>query len=141
RNFAIASVVKIVEPSRDRAELDFYISESRGGIPLVEYKYTKQLAWKRDRIKKDLAKIARLDNIKVNDTIGMENPFRYRNHTQIPVGYKNGETDIGFYKINSKSIVDMEGSILQPELGDKMVKIIRDWMKKHNIKPYNRRSR
>src|SRR5699024_2324390 len=35
----------------------------------------------------------------------------------------------------------MEVSILQPELGDKIVKIIRDWMKKHNIKPYNRGSR
>lgn len=141
KNFATGSVIKIIEASKDRVKLDFHISESRGGIPLVEYKYIKQLEWKRDKVKKDLAKIAGLKDVQVNDSIGMAEPFRYRNHTQIPVGYEDGDLVIGFYQINSRHIVDMEGSILQSELGDKIISIIRSWMRKYKITAYNRRTK
>ena len=141
KNFAIASLIKIIKPSKDRVNLDFNISESRGGIPLIEYRYTKQLEWKKNKVKEDLAKIAGLLNIKINDTIGMDDPFRYRNHTQIPVGENNGDIVLGFYEINSNNIVDMKGSILQAKLGDQIMDIIRSWMEEHKIKPYNRKSR
>ena len=141
KNFAIASLIKIIKPSKDRVNLDFNISESRGGIPLIEYRYTKQLEWKKNKVKEDLAKIAGLLNIKINDTIGMDDPFRYRNHTQIPVGENNGDIVLGFYEINSNNIVDMKGSILQAKLGDQIMDIIRNWMEEHKIKSYNRKSR
>lgn len=141
KNFAIGSVVNITEPSKDRVVLDFDIAEARGGIPLVEYKYSKQLEWKRNKVKMDLAKIAGLLDVEVKDTIGMDNPFRYRNHVQIPVGEKDGKIVIGFYETNSNDIVDMEGSILQPEIGDRILKIIRTWMNQYNIRPYDKKTK
>ncbi|MCQ4922300.1 23S rRNA (uracil(1939)-C(5))-methyltransferase RlmD [Tissierella carlieri] len=141
KSFAIGSVVNITEPSKDRVVLDFDIKEARGGIPLVEYKYSKQLEWKRNKVKMDLAKIAGLVNVEVKETIGMDNPFRYRNHVQIPVGEKDGKTVIGFYETNSNDIVDMEGSILQPEIGDRILKILRTWMEKYKIKAYDKKTK
>lgn len=141
KNFAIGSVVNITKPSKDRVVLDFDIAEARGGIPLVEYKYSKQLEWKRNKVKMDLAKIAGLLDVEVKDTIGMDNPFRYRNHVQIPVGEKDGKIVIGFYETNSNDIVDMEGSILQPEIGDRILKIIRTWMNQYNIRPYDKKTK
>ena len=141
RNFAIGSVVDILEPSIDRVKLDFEVREARGGIPLIEYKYSKQLEWKKEKVKKDLFKIAGLTDVVVKDTIGMENPFRYRNHVQIPVGERNGKTLIGFYELNTNDIVDMDSSILQPEIGDKIIKIIRTWMDKYKIKAYDRKNK
>src|SRR5690606_18071117 len=67
-------------------------------------------------------------------------PYRYRNHTQIPVGSKNGEAILGFYQKGSHDIVDMEGSILQPEVADKILNVIREWINKFKIKPYDRRT-
>lgn len=141
KNFAIGSIVNIIEPSKDRIALDFNITEARGGIPFVEYKYSKQLEWKKNKVKMDFTKIAGLLDIEVKDTIGMTNPFRYRNHVQIPVGEKDRKTVIGFYGINSNDIVDMEESILQPEIGDGIIKIIRTWMDKFNIKAYDKKTK
>lgn len=141
KNFAIGSVINITEPSKDRIRLDFNITEAKGGIPFIEYKYSKQLEWKKNKVKMDLEKIGGLTDIEVKDTIGMAHPFRYRNHIQIPVGEENGNTVIGFYEANSNDIVDMEGSILQPEIGDRIVKIIRTWMDKYNIKAYDKRNK
>ncbi len=141
KSFAIGSIVNIIEPSNDRIALDFNITEAKGAIPFVEYKYFKQLEWKKDKVKKDLFKIGGLTDITVKDTIGMDKPFGYRNHVQIPVGERNSKRVIGFYELNSNDIVDMESSILQPEIGNRILKIVRDWMSKYSIKAYDRKTK
>ncbi|HLS52497.1 MAG TPA: 23S rRNA (uracil(1939)-C(5))-methyltransferase RlmD [Tissierellaceae bacterium] len=138
RNYATGRVVRIIKPSKDRCQVDFQVDESKGAIPLIEYDYLKQLDWKQEKVRKDLERIAGLDNVQVEKTIGMDTPFRYRNHTQIPVGKQKGRLEIGFYEINSRNIVDMEGSIIQPKIGDEILQLIREWMKKFNISPYDR---
>lgn len=141
KNYAIGQVIEIIEKSKDRIELDFILNESRGGIPLIEYRYEKQLQWKKEKVVKDLEKIAGINDVKVNDTIGMDNPYGYRNHVQIPVGEKKGKTVIGFYEVNSNEIIDMEESILMSEEGNRILKILRSWIEKYDIKPYNRRTK
>ena len=141
KNYAIGSVVDIIEPSIDRVELDFELRESKGGIPLIEYSYEKQLEWKRDKVKSDFERIAGIVDIDIKNTIGMDNPYRYRNHVQIPVGEKNGRAVTGFYEINSSEIVDMDSSILGRRSGRAGLKIIRIWIDKYNIKSYDRRSK
>ena len=138
KNFAIGSVIKLIKPSKDRVGNNF--SSGSGEIPLIEYKYEKQLEWKKTKVKMDLVKFAELSNVTINDTIGMDDPYRYRNHTQIPVGSRNGKVILGFYVKGSHNIVDMEGSILQPEIADLILSIIREWINKYEIKPYDRRA-
>lgn len=138
KNFAIGKVTKIIEPSEDRIKLDFPIKESMGGIPLIEYRYSKQLDWKRNKVETDLEKIAKITDVKINETIGMEYPFRYRNHVQIPVGNEEGKTVTGFYQLNTNYIVDMEESILQAEIGNKILSIIKTWIEEYNIPSYDK---
>ncbi|HZJ76428.1 MAG TPA: TRAM domain-containing protein, partial [Oscillospiraceae bacterium] len=38
KNFAMASIIKIIKPSKDRVNFDLNTNESRGGIPLIEYR-------------------------------------------------------------------------------------------------------
>ena len=141
KSFAIGTVTNIIEASVDRVEFDYAIEESMGGIPLLEYRYSKQLEWKRNKVKRDLEMIGKLKGITVNETIGMEDPFRYRNHVQIPVGNKDGRTVVGFYELNSRDIVDMEGSILLPEVGNRILSIIRNWIQQYNIKSYDKKTK
>lgn len=141
RNYAIASLVEIIKESRDRINKFQDLRESKGGIPLINYRYSKQLEWKTSKVREDLERIARLDKVKVNKIIGMDNPFRYRNHTQIPVGESRGKSLIGFYQTGSNYIIDMEGSILHKEIGDRIINIIRRWMEEYKIRAYNRRRR
>lgn len=141
KNYAIGSLMEIIKPSRDRVPLDFELRESGGAIPLIEYSYQKQLQWKKDKIKNDLGKIAGLINVPINDTLGMDTPYRYRNHVQIPVGKIKGKTAVGFYEANSSEIVDMEGTILLPEIGNRVLELIRVWIDKFGIEPYNKRTK
>ena len=57
KSFATGRVINIIEPSKDRSTLNFPIEESLGGIPLVEYDYSKQLEWKTSKVKRDLQRI------------------------------------------------------------------------------------
>lgn len=141
KNFGLGTVTNILEHSEDRVKHDFEIEESTGAIPLIEYKYSKQLEWKKDKIKRDLEKIGNIDQVKINDTLGMDEPFRYRNHVQIPVQTKDGKALIGFYELSSRDIVDMKKSVIQPEIGDKIINIIRDWIEEYNIPSYNKNTK
>ncbi len=67
----------------------------------------------------------------------MEEPWRYRNKVQLPIGLINGEVKIGFFAPRSHDIIDMESCLIQDEIGDKVVKLTREWIEKFNIRPYN----
>ena len=138
KNFGIGSITKLIEPSFDRTNEN--IKSYSGEVPLINYRYNKQLEWKNHKVKMDLLKFAGVSQVEVEDTIGMENPYRYRNHIQIPIGNKNGKAVLGFFEKGSHDIVDMDGTILQPEIGDEILKTIRKWTDKYNIKPYDRAS-
>lgn len=138
KHFGFGSIIKIIEPSPDRVNEN--ISSVSGEIPLINYDYKKQLEWKQHKVKMDLLKFAGLSDIEVEDTIGMNQPYRYRNHMQIPVGNRSNKAVLGFFQKGSHDIVDMDGSILQPEIGDKILEIIRKWIDKYQIKPYDRRT-
>ncbi|NLN14318.1 MAG: 23S rRNA (uracil(1939)-C(5))-methyltransferase RlmD [Tissierellia bacterium] len=141
KNYGNGTVTEIIQPSKDRVDLDFELTESKGGIPLIQYAYEKQLEWKKEKVRKDLEKIAGIRQVEIKDTLGMDFPYKYRNHVQIPVGEKDGKIVIGFYKANSNEIIDMEKTILIPDIGNRVIQIIRQWMEDFNIRPYNRRSR
>lgn len=137
KNFAIGKLLKLVEPSPDRVEYAFDVSSLGGGVPLINLKYDNQLVWKTGKVRKDLMKIAGID-IEVNQVIGMGYPFRYRNHTQVPVGIKGGRIVTGYYKKGSNEIIPMVEDYLQPELGDQILSVVRDWMEELEIQPYDR---
>ncbi len=141
KNFAIGTVTEIVEPSKDRIDLDHNIDESLGGIPLINYKYEKQLEWKREKVRKDLEKFAEIEDIEVNEVIAMEDPYRYRNHVQIAVGNRQGKTILGFYQAGSNHIVPMRETILQSEIGNKVLALVKQWIDRYDIKAYDRKKK
>lgn len=57
-----------------------------GGCSLQHMIYEKTLLFKRQVVIDNLTRIGGLENITVKDTIGMENPYNYRNKAQYPVG-------------------------------------------------------
>ena len=80
------------------------ISMSMYGM-LIYLCYKKQLELKTNEVKQVISRIGKLDNVKIHDTIGMENPCRYRNKAQFPIQNINGEASIGFYKKKSHDVI------------------------------------
>ena len=69
----------------------------RSGIAdLGHLAYTEQLKFKTKQVKDSLYKIAGITDIEVAETLGMENPVKYRNKAQVPVRRVNGVLETGF---------------------------------------------
>ncbi|AKN32852.1 RNA methyltransferase [Clostridium carboxidivorans P7] len=139
KNFAFAKLVDVIEASEHRTEPVCSIYKRCGGCQLQHYSYQAQLDFKKQRVKDCIERIGKLKISEVNlhDTIGMNDPYRYRNKVQLPVGEKNGEVNIGFYAQRTHEIINMDTCNIQHEAADKVLKLIKSWMKKYNIKSYN----
>ncbi|MDK0863968.1 23S rRNA (uracil(1939)-C(5))-methyltransferase RlmD [Clostridium perfringens] len=137
KNFAYGKLMEVLEPSEERVNPTCAIYKRCGGCKLQHASYKAQLDFKWDRVKDCVSKIGKLDPTIVKYPLGMENPWRYRNKVQLPIGLINGEVKIGFFAPRSHDIIDMESCLIQDEIGDKVVKLTREWIEKFNIRPYN----
>lgn len=137
KNFAYGKLLEVIEPSLERCEAKCSIHKRCGGCKLQHSTYKKQLNFKFERVKDCITKIGKLDESIVQFPLGMDEPWRYRNKVQLPIGMVNGELKIGFFAPRSHEIIDMETCLIQDEIADKVVGITRSWIKKNNIKPYN----
>ncbi|MBO3376678.1 23S rRNA (uracil(1939)-C(5))-methyltransferase RlmD [Clostridium perfringens] len=137
KNFAYGKLMEVLEASEERVNPSCAIYKRCGGCKLQHASYKAQLDFKWDRVKDCVSKIGKLDPSIVKYPLGMENPWRYRNKVQLPIGLINGEVKIGFFAPRSHDIIDMESCLIQDEIGDKVVKLTREWIEKFNIRPYN----
>ncbi|WP_077624289.1 23S rRNA (uracil(1939)-C(5))-methyltransferase RlmD [Sediminibacillus massiliensis] len=126
KNFGFGKLLNVSEVSPDRVEppCDVYIQ--CGGCQLQHMSYDLQLKMKQNQVKNALRKIAHLENVPVHPTIGMNDPWRYRNKVQIPVGERDGELITGFYQKRSHHIIEgMDTCVIQDEVNDRMVEAVR----------------
>ena len=137
KSFAYGKLLEVIEPSLERCEAKCSIHKRCGGCKLQYSTYKEQLNFKFERVKDCITKIGKLDESIVQFPLGMDEPWRYRNKVQSPIGMVNGELKIGFFAPRSHEIIDMETCLIQDEIADKVVGITRTWIKKNNIKPYN----
>lgn len=137
KNFAYGKLMEVLDASEERVNPPCAIYKRCGGCKLQHASYKAQLDFKWDRVKDCVSKIGKLDPSIVKYPLGMENPWRYRNKVQLPIGLINGEVKIGFFAPRSHDIIDMESCLIQDEIGDKVVKLTREWIEKFNIRPYN----
>jgi 23S rRNA (uracil1939-C5)-methyltransferase len=73
----------------------------------------------------------------VHPTIGMDNPWRYRNKSQVPIGAAEGGLIGGFYAQNSHRIIDMEGCLIQHEHNDDAVRAVKETAQLLGISAYD----
>ena len=89
---------------------------SCGGCSLMHLDYHAQLEYKRKKVQNLLHKFAHLD-FEVSDTLGMEDPYHFRNKIQVPLGLdKKGKIISGFYKEGTHQIVAQEECLIESEI-------------------------
>ncbi|WP_248928670.1 23S rRNA (uracil(1939)-C(5))-methyltransferase RlmD [Paenibacillus hamazuiensis] len=75
--------------------------------------------------------------IVVHPTLGMSDPWRYRNKAQVPIGLGEGGLVAGFYAQGSHRIIDMEACLIQHEQNDAVVTAVKRIARELGIRPYN----
>lgn len=139
KNYAYAHLEEITIPSKFRIEPKCSKAKACGGCQLQAIDYKKQLEFKRDKVFNNLVRIGGFDGEYIKsieeDTLGMEEPFRYRNKAQYPVGLdvKTGELVTGFYAGHTHSIISVDDCVLGPKEFGEIVKSIKEWMRENNI--------
>ncbi|UFJ62833.1 23S rRNA (uracil(1939)-C(5))-methyltransferase RlmD [Brevibacillus sedimenti] len=139
--YAIAKLVRVVERSPARVEPPCPVYEECGGCSLQHMDYQAQLASKRELVIESLRKYARLENPPVAETIGMDNPWGYRNKAQFQVGRQNGRLVAGLYQTGSHRLVDLEECRVQHEATNEIVRTARQIMEELGIPAYDERKR
>ena len=125
KKFGYGKLLEVKKSSEDRVEPPCNVYYKCGGCQLQHMSYDMQLIMKENQVKNVMRKIAHLD-VPVHPVIRMEDPWRYRNKVQIPVGEKDGELITGFYRTRSHDIIDnMETCLIQDEPNDRAVHAVR----------------
>lgn len=76
-------------------------------------------------------------NVVVHPTIGMDEPWRYRNKVQVPIGAVESGLIGGFYAQGSHRIIDMDECPIQHEHNDSVVRKVKEIARELGIRPYN----
>ena len=142
KNFAIGKLLEIKKESKDRVTPPCIYYNKCGGCQLQHMTYEAQLAMKKEQVVNLFYRKGSFKDTPINDVIGMESPWRYRNKSQIPVG-KNNSNDIimGFYRQRSHDIIDMESCLIQNEEHQKVMNYVKQWFKELNISIYDEQSK
>ncbi len=137
KSYAYGKLIEVIKSSNDRCIPKCDVYKRCGGCKLQHSTYKAQLDFKHERVKDCIDKIGKLNPKLVKYPLGMNEPWRYRNKVQLPIGLVNGEIKIGFFAERSHEIIDMQNCLIQDEIADKVVELTREWIVKNNIKPYN----
>lgn len=149
KQYGYAKLLEIVKASPDRVSAPCPIYDQCGGCQIQHMSYAGQLAWKRQLVVDNLQRIGKLNvmvedeegaeqqGIRVLPTMGMDEPWRYRNKAQVPIGAAEGGLVGGFYAKGSHRIIDMDNCLIQHEHNDEVVTKVKEIGSHFGISAYN----
>lgn len=139
KNYAKGKIKNIIKKSEIRQEAPCEYFGVCGGCQIQNVDYLKQLEYKKDSVKNAIQRIGKIENALIHDTIGMEEPYNYRNKGQFPIQLNNNRAEIGFYKIGSHNVVDLNKCIIQEKISNDILNIVKKVINDNNISIYNER--
>ena len=137
---AFGKIVEIIEKSPYRIESDCTTYKRCGGCSLRHIKYEETLKMKQNAVQSLVNKTLK-NKIEVEDTLGMENPYHYRNKAQYPVGLnKDGKPVIGVFAKRTHEIIPINTCFIQNKQTEEIAKYIFEFLVKNNISVYNEKT-
>ena len=140
KQYAFGRLVEILTPSKDRVPAVCEKARVCGGCQIQEIAYEKQLEFKTDKVKSNLVRIGGVKNPPMEPIIGMDDPWRYRNKAQFPIGRaKDGKIVAGFYAGRTHAIVSVPDNdcVLGREVNAKILNKVIAHMETYDIEPYD----
>ncbi|MBN3553275.1 23S rRNA (uracil(1939)-C(5))-methyltransferase RlmD [Fictibacillus nanhaiensis] len=131
-NRAEAKIKKVFKKSKDRVTPPCPIYETCGGCQIQHMSYPAQLREKRDIVVQAFERYTKIhkDKLNVRKTIGMDEPWAYRNKSQFQVGKIDDTVIAGLYSSNSHKLINIDHCLVQHEdtniVTNKVKQIIRD---------------
>ena len=135
KNYCVAKIVEIIEPSPDRIESDCHVSRSCGGCAFREIGYQKELEIKAQTVAQTLKRIG-----KINCEVKPVMPFDrcdYRNKASFKI---DRDFNLGFYAQNTHRIVKVKKCKVIPEIFWEIAEIFETWGKTNKLSVYDEKA-
>ncbi|HEU0074494.1 MAG TPA: class I SAM-dependent RNA methyltransferase [Dehalococcoidia bacterium] len=114
--FASARVVEVLQASPDRVEAPCQYYGLCGGCHWQHISYERQLQLKRHVVQEQLRRIGKFESQPVNETVGAQDPWGYRNHLRLSAGRLG---DIGFMRRGSHRFLQIDKCLIaDPKIND-----------------------
>lgn len=137
---AFGKILDILEKAEERIESDCQTYPRCGGCNLRHMSYLSTLQMKQKIVQNLVRKTAL--STKVKETIGMKEPYHYRNKAQYPIGYnKNGELATGVFASRTHEIIPIQHCEIQDSTSQEIAKYIVNFMKENKITAYQENTR
>lgn len=137
---AYGKIIEILEESPARSKVDCKTFNKCGGCNLRHIKYEETLYLKKSIVENNIRK-AGIENIVINNCIGMESPYNYRNKLQYPCGIVDGKATIGVFAKRSHRIIETKSCFIQNELTQAIANDVFKFILENNIPVYNEETR
>lgn len=145
KNYGYGRLEKVITPSPFRVTPPCSFHRQCGGCQIQAMSYEQQLAFKQNKVRNNLLRIGgfqpeELDQI-MEPVVGMEEPFRYRNKAQYPIGTdKEGNPVAGFYAGRTHSIIANTECMLGVDENRTILEVILQYMKEYHVSAYEEAS-
>lgn len=163
-----AELIEVLAASPARVAPPCAVYSRCGGCQLQHFAYDAQLVWKRQLVVDALERIGKLRvapparggdaesgapipgdsddgraGIVVHPTLGMDDPWRYRNKAQVPIGFDLEEGGLvgGFYARGSHRIVETDACLIQHARNDDAALAAKRIARELGIEAYDEKSR
>ena len=141
KSFAFGKLLEVLRSSEYRVNADCTTYKRCGGCSLRHIKYEETLKIKKDMVQ-NLVNKGLKNRVTVNDVIGMDNPYNYRNKLQYPVGRDKNEMPVmGVFANRTHEIIPVESCLIQNKEAEKVAKEIFKFIKENNISIYDEKTR
>ncbi|MGE6258051.1 23S rRNA (uracil(1939)-C(5))-methyltransferase RlmD [Heyndrickxia sporothermodurans] len=141
--YAEAIVKKVRKRSEFRVKAPCIVYEQCGGCQLQHLEYGQQLKEKRDILIQALERHTRfnLEEMDIRPTIGMDNPWHYRNKSQFQLGLDHGKVIAGMYSIDSHRLINIPECIVQQPVTNKVTNVVKQILADFQVPIYNEKTR
>ncbi|MEI5989401.1 23S rRNA (uracil-5-)-methyltransferase RumA [Enterococcus termitis] len=139
--FVEGQLKKIVKAAPERVVPPCSVYEACGGCQLQHLAYPAQLLFKKDLLKQSLNKFRprNYENYQLPKTIGMKNPWNYRNKAQFQLRKIEGEVEAGLYQADSHRLVPIDDCLVQQPATTKVMNALVELLNKYQLPIYNER--
>ena len=143
KTYGYGRLEEIIAPSEHRIEPPCAFHKQCGGCQIQAMDYEEQLHFKQNKVFNNIVRIGGFapDFVEtvMEPIVGMENPYRYRNKAQFPIGTKKDTGDViaGFYAGRTHHIVANTDCLLGVAENQEILEIFLSYMRENKVTAYD----
>jgi len=145
KGYSEAELIRVKKKSPNRVKPKCSLYGKCGGCQLQHMSYEEQLIVKRKML---MHAVERYADMPINllekitcPTLGMENPYAYRNKASMPVAQNEDGLIVGLYEINSRRLIPVDDCPIHYEGVNDVIEAAVDLLDEFMVYPYNYKSK